>query len=158
MNTSDYQKKIILAYEAEVSGISYFKTLANLYTEPAAKHSLNKIALVEEITAAALRPIIDQQQLSTVSDELLLLRGIEEAKAEAIIDWQHMMSQFLLEYTPYVVIYEHLFNAAPKQDTAIMAQLLWHEKAIVSFLELSLKAKPAEAELALDKYLQQYPS
>ena len=134
----DYPTELLLSYEEELIGASFFTQLSTFH-DGATKRVLLLLAQVEHIMANALRPFVRVwcSHLPWRTCDVLHLTGILEANE--LCGWSsvelasQLSATFALEVEDIVRL---LSNGAfaPDSARAVMQQYLEHEQAIVDTL------------------------
>ncbi|MBW2423666.1 MAG: hypothetical protein JRG86_05425 [Deltaproteobacteria bacterium] len=134
MTPDEYAQGVIEAYQGEIAGQALYGAAAAATREPTRRPKLRALAQLELETAERLRPIVER--LGGLGDGEEALREAGSKLAESLFpdgDWPASMGRYAAMIEPYVRKFQALEAAAPVEDTEIMAYLVAHEQAQVSF-------------------------
>lgn len=132
-----------------------FATFASAESDPRRAAIWEKIALIENRTEAALRPLA--KALGVISPDLAALRqsGREEALANPIQSWEAAMEEIVCEYPAYLDEFAGLKAIAPQEAFDVMGLLYAHELAMIDFAKLELAGNP-DPNAPLDDFLGRF--
>lgn len=152
---ASFTEGFALCYADEVSGETYFATFATAEPDPRRAAFWNKIALIENRTEAAIRPLA--QALGVVPPVLAALRqsGCDEALANPILSWKAAMEEMVSDYPAYLDEFAQLKDIAPSEALDAMDLLYAHEVAMIEFAKLELAGDP-HSIAPLDRYLDSF--
>ena len=145
-----------LSYADEVSGETYFATFAEAEPDPRRAAIWQKIALMENRTEAALRPLA--AAFGVIPHDLAALRqsGREEALANPVRSWEAAMEEMVREYPAYLDEFAGLKAIAPREAVDAVEKLYAHEVAMIDFAKMELAGEP-NSTAPLDRYLDSLP-
>ena len=113
-----YLDELLQAYEGEIAGEVYFKTLSCAFPEPGHQKKLMLLAEVERRTWKTLHPLITRYGLKPSDSVALTTRGEKSAKERDFPRWSDLMEA-----------------AGPDEDKSALKSLVEHEVALLSFAE-----------------------
>ena len=130
-----YLDALLRAYEAEVAGEAYFKTLSSVFSEPDHHEKLMLLAAVEQRTWKTLRPLIERHRLEPLDDEALATRGKDWVKERAFRRWTDLMENMTTRYPGFIDKFKALAATGPVEDKGALEILVEHEVALLDFAE-----------------------
>jgi hypothetical protein len=151
MTQDEYGQGVLEAYQGEIAGQALYGAAAAATGEPERREKLRALAQLELETAERLRPIVER--LGGHSEEEDALREAGSKLAESLFsdaDWPASMGRYAAMIEPYVRKFEALEAVAPAEDAEVMAYLVAHEQAQVTFATREAKG---DAERALEPVL-----
>lgn len=147
----DYLIDLERSYAGEVSGETYFMTLATWHDAPG-REVLERFAEVERVTAAALRPLMLRHGLAVADVDELRERGVANAVAERSIVWDDLIAEMCEFYPRYVREFEQMLAIAPVDDRPAVQLLLDHEVALVA-AAVGIRAGLADALAPVEQFI-----
>ena len=139
--TQAYLDKLLLYYEEEVEGETYFQALAELAEKPDHHDKLHLLAKVEHHAAGVTLPLIRKYALTPRSDAILFQSGQDQARA---VDkpWDDLVAEMAQIFPGYIDDFLGLEAMAPLEDLPRLKLLTAHETAAIEFLDLELSGVP----------------
>lgn len=126
-------------YEEEISGETFFATLASYHLEEAREAlllmSAIEGAMIEVLAPMARRLGVDPARATAIRDE-----GRTEAEALKSLGWTELLDRMCRDYPVFVAEFEAVANSAPPDDRDGAQLLLDHEVALLDY------ARAAKAE------------
>ncbi len=130
-----YFDALLQAYEAEVAGETYFKTLTGVFSEPDHHEKLMLLADVEQRTWITLRPLIKRHRLEPLDSAALAARGKTWVNERAFRRWTDLMENMTTRYPGFIEKFKALEAAGPDEDKCALKILVQHEVALLAFAE-----------------------
>ena len=152
MASQEYLKTLLLYYEEEIEGESYFDTLSERFDDPDHKAKLKLLARVEEHAAAAVKPLIEKYGLAPRVPTDLIASGQKAARATAP-DWVQLIAEMRKTYPGYLRDFEELERLGANEDQQRLSFLTEHEVAAIKFLDIEAD-NPRGSALPLKAYLE----
>lgn len=150
--TQAYLDTLLLYYEEEVEGETYFKALADFAAQPDHSDKLNLLAKVENHAANITLPLIRKHNLTPKDDARLFQSGQEMARRDNKT-WADLLAEMARLFPGYVDDFLRLEAMAPPEDLPRLKLLTAHEVAAIEFLDLELSG--AQGSVApLNAYLE----
>jgi hypothetical protein len=146
MSDPDYLEALLAAYEDEVIGEAYFRSLADRFEVGSQREKLALLAEVERHTADLLRSLVERHGLTPRRRSVLSELGRSEALSYRGADWLDLMRQMAGTYQVYVEEFGAAERMAPEQDRAALARLTEYELLIIDFAERELTASAGSLE------------
>jgi hypothetical protein len=133
MGARAYADKIKDAYEDEIRGEHGFRILAahRCNAEEAAK--LSALADLERLTRQRLEPIVHRLRIICTPEATLRADAQNWAEPLRTLPWPELMESLVAELPGYVAEYDAFATAGPAEDTAALAFLAAHERALLQF-------------------------
>ena len=128
-----YLDALLQAYEAEVAGEAYFKTLTDVFSEPDHYEKLMLLAAVEQRTWKTLRPLIKRHRLEPLDNEALATRGQDWVKERAFRRWNDLLANMMTRYPGFIDKFKALAATGPVEDKGALEILVEHEVALLDF-------------------------
>lgn len=147
MDRETYLSEIKAAYQGEIWGESFFKTLATQDRVDEHRRRLLLLAQLEIETGNAMKELVERLGLTEPKTDAPLDKGAARAEALSMLDWGPMMEQLAVLVAPYVQRYDALAAAASPEDKPALERLAAHERALLIFAE---HEAAQEAEHSLD--------
>lgn len=149
-----YQQALTACYEEEISGAAYFAALAKRHLPPG-RAALERFAQIEEITAAALAPLMAGHGFASQSTADLTAEGQAEAQSRAFLDWPDFLEKVVRDYPAFMPEFQQTIDLAPPQDRAALQILLDHEAAVIDYAAAAIAADP-KADDHLSSFVTRY--
>lgn len=148
-----FEAAFAMAFEEEVSGETFFAALGETEPDPRRAALWAKVALIENRTIAALRPMAETLAV-TPRDEAEVRRiGREQAAEWQVLPFAEVMAIMLRDYpTGYLAEFKAMLPIAPPQAKAAVQLLIDHEVAIIDMARVALSGS-GNPEAPLDAYL-----
>ncbi len=147
----DYPAALRSAYEEEVSGESYFATLAEMHPGRAREAFILMVEM-EQVTARALEPLLEAAGVQPTPKEALLQEGRDAARALSATSWRELLTEMRDEYSAYVAEFEVVRAGAPEALRHRADLLIAHEIAIIDYARAELAGDP-DSLAPLRRYL-----
>lgn len=128
-----YLETLLLYYEEEIEGEAYFEALAERFSPEDNRQKMQLLAHVENITAAAMRPLIEKYGLTPRGTHELRASGKAQALA-AQSNWVALIEEMQRDFPEYISAFEKLEAMAPVEDLPGLKIATAHEVAAVDFL------------------------
>jgi hypothetical protein len=131
-----YAQGVLKAYQGEVAGEALYRAAAEAASEPDRSYKFRALEQLELETKEKLRVVLERLGGST--EETAELREVGERIAASLFagpDWRADMRRYASVIEPYVREFEQLEAEAPANDADVMAYLVAHERAQVTFAE-----------------------
>jgi len=132
--SDDYAEGVLKAYQGEVAGEAMYRAAAEAATEPNRSYKFRALEQLELETKEKLRVVLER--VGGSSEETAALGEAGEKLAESLFagpDWRAAMRRYAGMIEPYVKEFELLEAEAPAHDADVMAYLVAHERAQVTF-------------------------
>lgn len=141
-----------MAFEEEISGETFFAALSETEPDPRRAALWAKLALIENRTISALRPLATALGLTPADEAAVMQSGRDEAREWQVLPFIDVMATMDRDYPAYVAEFTSLRDRAPETAKASAQLLIDHEIAIIDMAraELSGTSDPAAP---LDAYL-----
>ena len=142
-----------MAFEEEVSGETFFAALGETEPDPLRAALWVKVALIENRTVAALRPLAEALGVTPTDAAEVRRIGRDQAREWQALPFAEVMAIMVREYpSGYLAEFKAMLPAAPALAVASVRLLIDHEVAIIDMarVELSGTGDPA---VPLDAYL-----
>lgn len=150
---ASFEVAFAMAFEEEISGETFFAALAETEPDPRRAALWAKVALIENRTIAALRPLAEALGLTPTDEAEVRRIGRDEAAEWRALPFAEVMAIMVRDYpTGYLAEFKAMVPNAPAQAKAAVQLLIDHEVAIIDMarVELSGIGNPAAP---LDAYL-----
>ncbi|OYX43634.1 MAG: hypothetical protein B7Z02_08860 [Rhodobacterales bacterium 32-67-9] len=147
----DYAAALRSAYEEEVSGESYFATLAEA-RDGRAREAFTLMTEMERVTARAVEPLLAAAGVQPSDRAMLLDEGRAAARALKDRSWRAHLLEMRDEYGAYVAEFEVVRAGAPDDLKHRVDLLIAHEVAIIDFARAELAGEP-DSLAPLHRYL-----
>jgi hypothetical protein len=142
MDRETYLSEIKAAYEGEIWGEAFFKTLATHDRVDEHRRRLLLLAQLEIETGNAMKELVECLGLYSEDAAPDPTPGADRAAAWSTLDWGPMMEKLASLVTPYVTRYDALAAAAAPEDSAVLERLAAHERALLIFAEHEAAQEP----------------
>jgi hypothetical protein len=132
MTFREYTDGLRQAYEGELVGERSYRLLAMHCTGKVCRASFGAIADVERCTHTVLAPIALRLQIHPVEADLWsrVERRVLQLKR---LSWSEFIEMALVEWPPYIAVFEALALMAPPGDGPSLAFVVKHERVLVEF-------------------------
>jgi len=155
MPEQSYFEALLKAYEGEIAGEVYFKTLSGMFTEPTYSRNLLLLAAVEQRTSTALQPLINRHRIKSSNRAELVTLGQSWVTERAFRHWKDLIDHMTNHYPGYIEKFKALEAAGPIEDKAALKILVEHEIALLDFAECE-KAGDTNSRVRLQSFLAEY--
>ncbi len=148
MSSNEYAQGVLKAYQGEVAGEAMYRAAAEAASEPDHCYKFRALEQLELEMKEKLRVVLERVGGST--EETASLREAGAKFAESLFagpDWRAAMRQYASAIEPYVREFEQLEAGAPAHDADVMAYLVAHERAQVTFAK---READGEATTSID--------
>jgi len=158
-NTTEYPNVLLLSYEEERIGESFFSHLS-LFHDGETKEALRLMAQVERIMSDALVPFVQKRcsHLTHRRGDVMYLRGICEANELSALSSKELATQlsttFALSMTDIVRL-QRLGDFTPSPERAVLQQYLEHEQVIIETLR-ALADTSSNACASVEGWIKRY--
>ena len=152
MPEQSYFEALLKAYEGEIAGEVYFKTLSGMFTEPTCSRNLLLLAAVERRTSMVLQPLIDRHRIKPSNRAELVTLGKSWVTERAFRHWKDLINHMTTHYPGYIEKFKALEAAGPIEDKAALKILVEHEIALLDFAECE-KAGDTNSRARLQSFL-----
>ncbi len=139
MDRETYLNEIKAAYEGEIWGEAFFKTLATHDRVDEHRRRLLLLAQLEIETGNAMKELVDRLGLDAMPDPNY---GANRAAPWSTLDWAPMMEKLASLLIPYIARYDALAAAAAPEDSAALERLAAHEHALLVFARHEAAQEP----------------
>lgn len=139
---ASFEAAFAIAFEEEISGIGYFDALSQIEPNPRCAALLAKLALIENRTVAALRPLATALGLTPASEAAVLQSGRDEALEGQDLPFNEVMTTIDRDYPAYVTEFEALKVMAPASVAHAAQLLIDYEMAIINMARAELAGNP----------------
>jgi hypothetical protein len=150
-----YLDGLLQAYEAEIAGETYFRTLTDVFSEPDHHEKLMVLAKVERRTAKILRPLIKGHHLEPLDSAALAVQGKTWVKERAFQRWKDLMENMTTRYPRIIEKFKALEAAGPGEDKCALNILVEREIALLAFAEHEV-AGDANSLAPVQAFLMEY--
>lgn len=147
-----YLPTLLLYYEEEIMGETYFYALGARRTSADVRHRFELLAKVERHAAAAVQPLLEKYELTPRSSLTLEALGLESTKAHLSYSWPAFVAHMLKRYPLYMDDFHGLESMAPDADQPYLKALTAHETAAIEFANRE-KAGDEQSIDSLTRYL-----
>ena len=140
MPSDGYAQGVLKAYQGEVAGEALYRAAAEATREPDHSYKFRALEQLEHETKVKLRGVLESLGEST--EEPPELRKAGDKLADTLFadpDWCAAMGRYAEIIGPYVEEFERLEAEAPESHADVMAYLVAHERAQVTFAEREAK-------------------
>ena len=155
MPEPSYFEALLEAYEGEIAGEVYFKTLSGIFTEPTYAKKLLRLAAVEQRTSMALQPLINRHRIEPSCHAELVALGNSWVTERAFRHWRDLINNMTSHYPGYIEKFKALEAASPIDDKPALKILVEHEIALLDFAERE-KAGDPNSRARLQSFLADY--
>jgi hypothetical protein len=155
MPEQSYFEALLKAYEGEIAGEVYFKTLSGMFTEPTYSQNLLLLAAVEQRTSLALQPLINRHRIEPSYRAELVAVGNSWVTERAFRHWQDLINNMTTHYPGYIEKFKALEAAGPIEDKPALKILVEHEIALLDFAECE-KAGDTNSLARVQSFLADY--
>jgi hypothetical protein len=138
---TDYRAALVMAVQEEIAGEAYFARLSEIHSGRASE-ALRLLAAVEATTAAAVRPLVERNDLQLADAAALRTAGRAEAERDGAAAWPEFVRGMVENYPAFTAEFEQMVALAPAEDRALCAVLVDHEVAAVDFARLEAAGDP----------------
>lgn len=150
---ASFEAAFALTFEEEISGEAFFAALSETEPDPRRAALWARLALIENRTVAALRPLASALGVTPADEAAVRQTGRDEAR-----DWQarpflQVMALILRDYPAYVEEFESLHALAPEAARAMARLLIDHEVAMIDMARAELSGA-TDPVAPLDQYLR----
>lgn len=150
---ASFQDAFAMAFEEEVSGETFFAALAETEPDPRRAALWAKVALIENRTVAALRPLADALGVAPADEAAVRQSGHDEAAEWQALPFPELMAIMVRDYpTSYLAEFEAMLPIAPPAAKQAVQLLIDHEVAIIDMAKVEL-AGVSDPAAPLDAYL-----
>ena len=132
---------MLLYYEEEIEGETFFAALADHLTAPEHKAKMAMLAEIEGYTAKAMQPLLEKYALKPRATDMLHANGRRQAE-DLPRDWPGLINHMRETFPAYITAFERLEAMAPPEDLPALRVATAHEIAAVSFLEREAEGDP----------------
>jgi len=136
-----YLDTVLLYYEEEIEGETFFAALADHLTTPEHKAKMATLAEIESYTAQAMQPLLEKYALKPRATDMLHANGRRQAE-DLPRDWPGLINHMRETFPAYITAFERLEAMAPPEDLPALRVATAHEIAAVSFLEREAEGDP----------------
>jgi len=147
-----YLDTLLLYYEEEIEGETFFAALADKLTAPEQKAKIAMLAEIETNTAKAMKPLLHKYALTPRDAEALHANGRKEAEGMPP-DWADLIDHMRDTFPAYITAFERLEAMAPPEDLPALRVATEHEFAAVAFLEREAAGDP-DSTAPLRRFLE----
>lgn len=150
---ASFDAAFAMAFEEEVSGETFFAALAETESDPRHKGLWAKLALIENRTIAALRPLASALGLGPGDEAAVRQSGRDEAAAWQALPFAEVMAIMARDYpVGYLAEFKAMLPIAPALARASVQLLIDHEVAIIDMARAELSGH-GDPNAPLDAYL-----
>lgn len=136
-----YLDIVLLYYEEEIEGETFFSAIADQLTAPEHKAKMMLLAQIETYTAKAMQPLLDKYALTPRGVDELHANGRKQAR-DMPQDWAPLIEDMRRVFPGYITAFERLEAMAPPEDLPALRVATAHEVAAVDFLEREAAGDP----------------
>jgi len=151
MTAEEYAQGVLEAYQGEVAGQALYRAAAAAASDPDQSYKFRALEQLELETKEKLRSVLERRGGPT--EEAAALGEAGEKLAETLFagpDWRGAMRRYAEAIEPYLRKFEQLEAEAPRDDAEVMAYLVAHEQAQVTF---ATREAEGEAETSIEPVL-----
>ena len=142
-----------MAFEEEISGETFFAALTETEPDPRRAALWAKVALIENRTVAALRPLAEALGVTPADEADVRRIGREEAAEWQALPFAEVMAIMVRDYpTGYLEEFKAMLPMAPARARASVQLLIDHEVAIIDMARAALSGS-GDPVAPLDAYL-----
>ncbi len=142
-----------MAFEEEVSGETFFAALGETEPDPRRAALWVKVALIENRTVAALRPLAEALGVTPTDEAEVRRIGRDQAREWQALPFAEVMAIMVREYpSGYLAEFKAMLPAAPPNAKRAVQLLIDHEAAIIDMARAEL-AGTSDPAAPLDAYL-----
>ena len=150
---ASFNAAFAMAFEEEVSGETFFAALGESEPDPRRAALWAKVALIENRTVAALRPLAEALGVTPADEAEVRRTGREQAVAWQALPFAEVMAIMVRDYpTGYLAEFEAMLPVAPAQAMSAVQLLIDHEVAIIDMARAELSGS-GDPNAPLDVYL-----
>lgn len=149
-----FEQAFALSFEEEISGETYFATLAEAELDPRNAAIFAKLARIEAETVAALRPLATALGLAPVNEVAIQRNGRDSAHNRKGQPFSDFMAHIVRDYPAYVDEFAQLHELCPPEAKTLAQLLTDHEIAMIDMAHIFL-AGVGDPHAPLDAYLAQ---
>lgn len=150
---ASFEAAFAMAFEEEVSGETFFAALSETEPDPRRAALWAKVALIENRTVTALRPLAHALGLEPADEAAVRQSGRKDAAEWQALPFAEVMAIMVRDYpTGYLAEFEAMLPAAPPRAKAAVQLLIAHEIAIIDMAGSEL-AGTSDSAAPLDAYL-----
>ncbi|MBT4888242.1 MAG: hypothetical protein HON65_01645 [Rhodospirillales bacterium] len=133
LSNQTYLEGLLLAYEGEIGGEEYFKTMATIFTEPIQQEKMMLLAVVEQRTWMVLQPLIERHNLTPRDHQTLQAWGNSWIDDRGHRNWQDLINSMVSRYPAYILKFKSLETICPDEDKTAIRALVEHEVVLLDF-------------------------
>lgn len=150
---ASFEAAFAMAFEEEVSGETFFAALAETEPDPRRAALWAKVALIENRTVAALRPLAEGLGVLPADESAVRRSGIVDAAEWQALPFAEVMAIMVRDYpTSYLAEFAAMLPIAPPKAIAAVKLLIDHEVAIIDMARAELAGK-SDPAAPLDAFL-----
>jgi dimethylamine/trimethylamine dehydrogenase len=130
-----YLQTLLIFYEEEISGESYFYCLSEHFSE---KEKTILLARIERVAAKAVEPLLKKYNLVARDEKVLHQEGLSHVDQHQSYSWNQFMTYIVERYPAYLDEFEDLEAMAPVGDLVALKRLTEHEAVVIDFAHKEL--------------------
>lgn len=152
---ASFASAFAMAFEEEISGETFFAALAETEPDPRKAALWAKVALIENRTIAALRPLAESLGVTPADERAVRLSGREQAVEWQALPFPEVMAIMVRDYPGgYLAEFKAMLPKAPPKAVAAVQLLIDHEVAIIDMARAELSGT-SDPDAPLSAYLTQ---
>ena len=134
--TQEYLDTLLLYFEEEIIGESYFLGLAKRFPDQDQREKMTYLAKVERCAAEQVKPLLHKYGLKPRLDTELFDCAQEDIEHSFSLGWKGLIDHMVESYPDYMPEFQALEAMAPSEDIACLKRLTAHEVAAIEFATL----------------------
>jgi hypothetical protein len=148
MDRTAYLEGVAALYSGEVWGEAFASRWLEHCTDARQQHVLSMVLQMESEAKVRLRPLLASLGLSLVEEQSQRSAGAAAVEPYLALGWPDAMRAMAELARPYRDQYQALLDVAPPSDAPMIAYMVAHEQALMSFAQ-RVAAGDARADAAL---------
>jgi len=131
------------SYQGEVLGETLFGLLADREVDPARRHQLETLTLLERATKELAEPVFERRGLDRGDTAATVTSATEIADAMATVAWEQFLASILPITEEFLAKYRQLVELADNDTERRIAEAyVAHEEALAGFARRALGQEP----------------
>jgi hypothetical protein len=133
------------AYQGEVLGEALFGALVSRQADPARRHQLELLTLLERATKELAEPVLEKRRLPRGDSAGSVEMGRELAAGVADVPWEEFLRSFEPVTSQFLARYRRLVElASDHTERAVAQSYVDHEQALMGFVRRALGEEPGD--------------
>lgn len=146
-------QQIHTAYQAEIRGEAFFRSLAGFTCDQANRRALMLLAELEYQTGERLGEVLHRLGVEAIPDPVQISAGRFRASEWRHLSWHDAVVQLKELAYPYLEVYDRMAQESGPETREALAWLAEHEHALYAFACTALQGQPDEAMDVITSFL-----